>query len=147
MRRCDPSPAGDERQLTPLEASTSSVSSSLCSMCISKGFPSRRYSWNRESSSWARPVEDAACLLGETEGERHWPMNLNSWLMRWGRKERERSQPGGTESTWTAPNQSTQLITSFWFILLYMSDLQKGSGTFLLRNAPHTTDHYWTLKI
>lgn len=67
-------------RLTPLDASTSSVSSSLCSVCISKGFPSWRYCWNRDSSSWARPVEDTACLLGETDGERHWPINLNSCI-------------------------------------------------------------------
>lgn len=79
-------PADDEGEqpssqtLTPLDASTSSVSSSLCSMCLSKGFPSRRNSWKRESSSWAGPADDAACLLGETDGERHWPINLNSWI-------------------------------------------------------------------
>lgn len=66
--------------LTPLDASTSSDSSSLCSMCISKGFPSWRYCWKRDRSSRAGPVPETACLLGETDGERHWPMNLNSWV-------------------------------------------------------------------
>lgn len=40
-------------QHTPLDASTSSVSSSLCSMCTSNGFPSCRYCWNRDSSFWS----------------------------------------------------------------------------------------------
>lgn len=123
-------PADDEAEtLTPLDASTSSVSSSLCSMCLSKGFPSRRNSWKRESSSWAGPLDDAACLLGETDGERHWPINLNSWIdggggtkrREMGRMKTVQKSPRASEQhQHKEPRtqlQEKQLITSFLLIL------------------------------
>lgn len=134
--------------LTPLDASTSSVSSSLCSMCLSKGFPSRRNSWKRESSSWAGPLDEAACLLGETDGERHWPINLNSWIDRgWGgggdqEKERDGKNENCAERPRTCEQQReprTARKAAYYIIFVYaseMNDLQQSLDTFLFRNAP-----------
>lgn len=60
---------------TPLEARTSSVSSSLWFAWISNGFPTLQYCSNKVSVF--EDVE-AGCLLGETDGERDCSMNLNS---------------------------------------------------------------------
>lgn len=142
-------PADDEgeqpssQSLTPLDASTSSVSSSLCSMCLSKGFPSRRNNWKRESSSWAGPLDDAACLLGETDGERHWPINLNSWIDG-GRDGKNENCAEITENKWTTPTEGAKDTTArktAYYIIFCLSSRNERPSTkskpfFLLRNAP-----------
>lgn len=150
-------PADDEgeqpssQSLTPLDASTSSVSSSLCSMCLSKGFPSRRNNWKRESSSWAGPLDDAACLLGETDGERHWPINLNSWIDG-GRDGKNENCAEITENKWTTPTEGAKDTTArktayyiiFLFILPKWTTFNKVETLFFVKKCSIVIPHLCT---
>lgn len=64
---------------TPLEANTSSVSSSLWLAWISNGFPALQYCSNKVMGF---EVVTNGCLLGETDGERDCSRNLNSYTLR-----------------------------------------------------------------